>query len=37
MKNNLSLMTYTFATVAGICFVSGVFILTGEKVISNGL
>lgn len=30
MKNKLSVMSYTFATVAGICFIGGLFILSGE-------
>lgn len=30
MNNKLSLMSYAFATVAGICFVSGLVILSGE-------
>lgn len=30
MTDKLSLVSYTFATVAGICFVSGLVILTGE-------
>lgn len=30
MRHKLSLVSYTFATVAGICFVSGLVILTGE-------
>lgn len=28
MKNNLSLISYGFATLAGLCFVSGLVILT---------
>lgn len=30
MDNKKSLVSYTFATIAGICFVSGLVILTGE-------
>lgn len=32
MKKNLSKVSYTFAVMAGLCFVSGAIILTGEKV-----
>lgn len=28
MNDKLSLLSYTFATVAGICFISGLVILT---------
>lgn len=28
--NRLSIMSYAFATLTGICFVSGVFLLTNE-------
>ena len=28
MNNKLSIVSYTFATVAGICFVGGLVILT---------
>ena len=28
MKNKLSVLSYTFATVAGICFIGGLVILT---------
>ena len=28
MKNNLSIISYSFATLAGLCFVSGLVILT---------
>lgn len=30
MKQKLSLVSYTLATMAGICFVSGLVILSGE-------
>lgn len=30
MDNKLSVVSYTLATMAGICFVSGLVILTGE-------
>lgn len=30
MNTKLSLVSYTFAAMAGICLVSGLFILTGE-------
>lgn len=30
MNGKLSLVSYTLATMAGICFVSGLVILTGE-------
>lgn len=31
MENKLSLVSYTLATLAGVCFVSGIVILTGER------
>jgi hypothetical protein len=30
MNDKLSLISYTLAAIAGICFVSGVVIITGE-------
>lgn len=30
MKDRLSLVSYSLATLAGICFVSGLVILSGE-------
>lgn len=30
MDDKLSLVSYTLATVASICFISGLYILTGE-------
>jgi hypothetical protein len=30
MKQKLSLVSYTLATMAGICFVGGLVILSGE-------
>lgn len=30
MDTKLSLVSYTLAAMAGICLVSGIFILTGE-------
>ncbi len=30
MNNKLSLVSYTLATMAGICFVGGLVILSGE-------
>ena len=30
MKHKLSLVSYTLATMAGICFVGGLVILSGE-------
>ena len=36
MKTKMNLLSYTFATVAGICFVSGAIILSGEKVSIHG-
>jgi hypothetical protein len=30
MKNRLSLISYSLATLAGICFVSGLVILSNE-------
>lgn len=30
MNDKLSIVSYTLATVAGLCFVSGLYILTGE-------
>lgn len=30
MDNKKSLVSYTFTTIAGVCFVSGLVILTGE-------
>jgi hypothetical protein len=30
MKDKLSLVSYTLAAIAGICFVSGIVIITGE-------
>lgn len=30
MGNKLSIISYTLATMAGICFVSGLMLLTGE-------
>lgn len=30
MNDKLSLVSYTLAAIAGICFVSGVVIITGE-------
>ena len=30
MNTKLSLVSYTFAAMAGICLVSGIVILTGE-------
>lgn len=30
MKDKLSLVSYTLATMAGICFVGGLVILSGE-------
>lgn len=30
MGNKLSVVSYTLATMAGICFVSGLVILSGE-------
>ena len=29
MNHNLEYVTYTFATVAGICFIGGLIILSG--------
>ena len=29
MNNGLEFVSYTFATVAGICFISGLIILSG--------
>lgn len=37
MNHKLSRVSYTLATVAGICFISGVLILAGEKVIPDGI
>lgn len=31
MKNNLTVVSYTLATVAGVLFVSGAIILTGKS------
>lgn len=31
MKKMLNIMQYTFATLAGLCFVGGVAILAGEE------
>lgn len=31
MRNGLSLLSYLFATVAGICLVGGVAVLSGNK------
>jgi hypothetical protein len=30
MNDKLSLISYTLAAIAGICFVSGIVIITGE-------
>jgi hypothetical protein len=32
MRDKLSLISYTLATVASVCFVSGLIILTNEGV-----
>lgn len=32
----MKLMSYTLATIAGLCFMSGIFILTSEGDINNG-
>lgn len=31
MKNKLSIISYTLATMAGICFISGLAILSSEE------
>lgn len=36
MKTNLTTVSYTLATVASICFISGMLILTGEMRLPNG-
>lgn len=35
MKDRLSLVSYSLATIAGICFVSGLYILSGEGSIQT--
>ena len=36
MYNKLSLVSYTLATMAGLCFVGGLVILSGEGRLENG-
>ena len=36
MNTNLTLVSATFATLASICFVSGVLILSGERGLGHG-
>lgn len=35
MNTNLNIVSYTLAAVAGICFVSGAIILSGERSVTH--
>lgn len=36
MNTNLTIMTRAFAALAGICFIGGVIILSGEGSVEHG-
>lgn len=36
MDTNLTIISYTFAVIAGFCFASGAAILSGERRLQHG-